>query len=60
VSDDDRRKLHPLSVRISDVQYVGLKRMRGATGLALQEHIRRAIDEYLERAKAAARRRRAA
>jgi predicted DNA binding CopG/RHH family protein len=52
----DRRKLHPVSMRISDMQYVALKKLRNATGLALQEHIRRAIDDYIERQRVKSRR----
>jgi predicted DNA binding CopG/RHH family protein len=52
----DHKKLHPISIRISDVQFKAISAMRNATGIPAQELIRRAIDDFLdkERVKRAA------
>lgn len=44
-----RSALKPLPLKVSHQQYEKLKQIRALDGLSIQEHIRRAIDIYLER-----------
>lgn len=47
--EDGNVKLHPMALRITQMQRDKLDRLRAVTGLAIREHVRRAIDEYLEK-----------
>ena len=49
---DGHRKMQPLALRITTAQHVALQKLRDYTGMALQEHVRRAIDEYVARREA--------
>jgi CHASE3 domain sensor protein len=44
-----RRALIPLPIRIRQSQRDALEEMREADGRTIQEHIRTALDEYIER-----------
>ena len=41
--------LRPLPIRVTQLQFTRLQALRDYDDLAVQEHIRRAIDEYLKR-----------
>ena len=41
--------LRPLPIRVTQLQFTRLQALRDYDDLAVQEHIRRAIDEYLRR-----------
>lgn len=47
-----RQDLHPLPMRVSKLAIPRLEALRKADGVSIQEHVRRAIDEYLERTEA--------
>lgn len=47
-----RSELRPLPMRVTQVQFERLQRLRKVDGLAIQEHVRRSIDDYLERKEA--------
>jgi hypothetical protein len=49
---EGHRKMQPLALRITTAQHVALQKLRDLTGMALQEHVRRAIDEYVARKEA--------
>ena len=42
-----KSELRPLPMRISQLQFERLQSARGRDGLAVQEHVRRALDFYL-------------
>ena len=44
--------LRPLPIRVTQLQFTRLQALRDYDDLAVQEHIRRAIDEYLEARRA--------
>lgn len=46
-----RRELRPLPMRISQMSYERLEALRALDDLTVQEHVRRAIDYYLEHAE---------
>jgi hypothetical protein len=46
---NERREMTPLPMRVAKVQIVRLVEARTRTGIAIQEHVRRAIDMYLDR-----------
>jgi hypothetical protein len=45
---NERREMTPLPMRVAKVQIVRLNEARTRTGIAIQEHVRRAIDMYLD------------
>lgn len=45
---DDSEKLATLSVRFTQRQMARMQRIAGADGLPVQDHIRRALDDYCE------------
>lgn len=52
--------LRPLPTRITPHAFLRLQEQRARDGLSVQEHVRRAIDEYLDRLDGAAHREAAA
>lgn len=48
-----RKELRPLPMRISQNSYSRLEKLRDLDDLTIQEHVRRAIDYYLEHAELA-------
>jgi len=45
---NERRDMTPLPMRVAKVQVVRLDEARTRTGISIQEHVRRAIDMYLD------------
>jgi hypothetical protein len=45
---NERREMTPLPIRVAKVQVVRLDEARTRTGISIQEHVRRAIDMYLD------------
>jgi hypothetical protein len=45
---DLRRALTPLPMRVAELQKHRLAQVRSRTGISVQEHVRRAIDLYLD------------
>lgn len=44
-----KTKLRRTQILVTEQQYQALQRLADDTGLTVSEHIRRAVDEYLER-----------
>jgi hypothetical protein len=54
LKDTHRSDLRPLPMRITQLQFERLQNVRARDGLAIQEHVRRALDIYLAGVDAAA------
>jgi hypothetical protein len=51
---NERRDMTPLPMRVAKTQIVRLDEARTRTGISIQEHVRRAIDMYLDSIEAKA------
>ena len=49
MSNNKSTKLQPMAIRVTPKQFQGLQALKDEDGISVQDHIRRALDNYLRR-----------
>ena len=49
MSNNKQTRLQPMAIRVTPKQFAGLQALKDEDGISVQDHIRRALDNYLRR-----------